>query len=79
MSKNYYSDALWAKDSASLRHCAAHLFLKPCAIFFAVPLLAIPCFFALFAIAPGDIDYARARGAKTAGVTCPIPTTLCKG
>jgi MFS family permease len=37
------------------------------AIFFAVPLLAIPCFFSLLAIAPGEIDYARARGACGVG------------
>jgi MFS family permease len=37
------------------------------AIFFAVPILAIPCFVALLAIAPGEIDYARARGAHDAG------------
>ena len=34
------------------------------AIFFAVPLLAIPCLLALAAIAPREIDYARARGAN---------------
>jgi MFS family permease len=34
------------------------------AIFFAVPLLAIPCLAALGAMNPRDIDYARSRGAK---------------
>jgi MFS family permease len=34
------------------------------AIFFAVPLLAIPCLLALSAISPGEIDYARSRGAR---------------
>jgi MFS family permease len=34
------------------------------AIFFAVPLLAIPCLPAIAAIAPQEIDYARARGAQ---------------
>jgi MFS family permease len=34
------------------------------AIFLAVPLLAIPCLLAIAAIAPQEIDYARARGAR---------------
>ncbi len=35
------------------------------AIFFAVPLLAVPCLFALYGIASEEISFARARGAAT--------------
>ncbi len=36
------------------------------AIFLVVPLLAIPCLLAITTIAPQEIDYARARGARPA-------------
>ncbi|MDQ2774268.1 MAG: MFS transporter [Acidobacteriota bacterium] len=37
------------------------------AIFFAVPFLAVPCLLALWTINPKDVDYARARGARSDG------------
>lgn len=49
--------------------CAAILmggigyYLSARAIFFAVPLLAVPCLFALFSIRSKEISFARARGA----------------
>jgi MFS family permease len=39
-------------------------YLSARAIFFAVPLFAIPTFIALGSIAPGEIDYEQARGAR---------------